>query len=120
MLAEFREEVFAVSGDRVQETAVDQGRTGCEGALRAADPYRFAGEVLRLISGQAVQGMTFGHASSLPPRPSQPARDREFAQYVGQGTYPRRAVLGLGELVRRMRDAARVADEQHRRRDAGR
>lgn len=147
VLAESREEVLAVSGDRVQDPAIDQGRTGCEGALRAADPHWFAGEMLRLISGQTVQRMTFGHAGSLPPLLSPlfvtasvtapvarltelGARlladlvvvvgDCEFAQYVGQGTYACRAVLGLGELVRRMRDAARVADEQHCRRDAGR
>ncbi len=59
--AEVGEQVLAVGEDLLEHPAVEQRGTRLEPALRAGDVHRAAGEQLRLLPGQAVEGVPLRH-----------------------------------------------------------
>lgn len=111
LLAEGREEVLSVGGHPVQHLAVDQRGTGGEGSLGTGDSQPLTRERRVLVSGQAMQGMTFGHPEESATNSPHcrcgcrrwGCRRRgsrgEIAQYVGQCADARSAIAQLGELV---------------------
>ena len=80
------------------------GPEAARALLRAAAQRPVEGVRVRVRHGRDAD--SGGHATSP-------------AEHVGQRLHPGDAVGGLGELLRRVRDAGRVADEEHRGRDPG-
>lgn len=97
VLAEGGEQVLTVRGDPVEDSTVEQCRTVSEAPLRAADMHSLARKSMRLIPGEAMQRMTFGHSEKSAMK-DQEISAGELPKDVGQPPYPGGAVTELGKL----------------------